>query len=516
MTTSGSANRRRLAWIVVVLAAVQGPRAASAQFPPDPQKQEGGRIVPAPAPAPRPNHKPRFGVRIANFNNGRLQAVWITSVIPGSPAARVRVQSKRPNGAFVLGPITTMIRGDIITRIVETKTGFAWRIRKSDDLGAAIQALPPGAEFEISGYDAGNHFRPFTAVAWLPVGHRGNNGGVRPPGGGSRGGQALHSGESNLVRTLLIADTDANLPGLKEDLNMINDLLEHVRADDRCTLDVMTGNNVNRVNVLDWLRNQGDVSQDTVFIYYAGHGGTDMNSDPDLNQRTSGHYLALTHGQPLFRSTLRGELDRLHPRLAILITECCSKVAPVPLAEPEFHLPREGRMNPQLTHCLFLKARGTVDITAATFNPRAGDDESAWTGPDGGFFTDSLHFALFHPEISFRGLDLNGDDLVTWNEAFSITRFITDEYYKSYMGENLQDQDLQAQTNQRPWAFSLAKLTEAVEPQRLQVVPQAPRDQEGEQPGSPRIQIIKEKLEQTSIPPTEDEIKKLPGSGEPF
>ena len=124
-----------------------------------------------------------------------------------------------------------MIRGDIITRLVETETGNTWRIRGFQDLIDALQELPPGAAFEISGYDAGNGYRPYTAAAQLTDGGGGGNG----------------LAESRRVRALLIADTNAKaangqpLPGLREDLAKIRLLLEPLRQEGRCSVETFTG-----------------------------------------------------------------------------------------------------------------------------------------------------------------------------------------------------------------------------------------------------------------------------------
>ena len=211
-----------------------------------------------------------------------------------------------------------------------------------------------------------------------------------------------------------------------------------------------------REGILGWANNQGDASNDTVFIYYCGHGATDMNADPHPAQRTNGHYFALTRGAPLFRSAIRNGLARSRPRLTILISECCSNVSPIaPLAAPP-------EMDPGLARSLFLRTQGIVNITAATFDPRTGTDESAWTGPAGGIFTLSLSNLLIGKKVS--ELDRNQDGLATWAEIFPQVRDATNEEYGEFrtivlMNKNQYDQGLvdivNAQTQQRPWSFAL-------------------------------------------------------------
>jgi len=374
-----------------------------------------------PEPVPAPALKVRFGVTIGNYNNGRVRGAIVVGVYPNSPATRVRVKRTRQDGSVVYGEPTTMIRGDIITRLVETEAGNSWRISGFQDLIDAIQNLPPGAEFEISGYDAGNRYRPFTAALKLTGG-----------GGGGGGGGDL--AESGRVRALLIADTDSKLPGLRENLDTIRSLLAPLQQENRCSIDELQGGKVNRAQITNWVNNQGDASRDSVFIYYCGHGATDMNSDPAPAQRTFGHYLALTNGQPLFRSTLRTGLAQRRPRLTVLITECCSNVSPVaPLAAPPV-------MEPGLARSLFLKTQGIVDFTAATFDPQTGTEESAWTGPAGGIFTLSLGHTVIG--VKLDDLDRNPrDGLVTWTEVFPLVRQATIEDYQGFRESVLMNPD---------------------------------------------------------------------------
>jgi len=205
------------------------------------------------------------------------------------------------------------------------------------------------------------------------------------------------------------------------------------------------------------LNNQGDASGDTIFIYYCDHGATDMAADPNPGQRTLGHYLALTNGRPLFRSTLRRGLARRRPRLTILITECCSNVVPLaPAAGPP-------ALEPGLARSLFLRTRGIVDFTAATFDPQNGTEESAWTHSIGGIFTFSLGSTLIGAGLA--DLDTSPrDGLVTWTEVFPRVRQATSEAFQELRRAALMNPDqleprivtaLRNQDQQRPWAFAL-------------------------------------------------------------
>ncbi|MHB1556176.1 MAG: hypothetical protein ACYC61_01725 [Isosphaeraceae bacterium] len=114
-----------------------------------------------------PSNPVRFGISTQDFNNGRIRAAIVTGTNARMPAGRVRRVYTRENGEVVFGPTVRMIRGDIITWVTEEKTGQRWRIRGSRDLREAVQSLPPGARFYVTGYDAGNRYRSFTAVVQL-------------------------------------------------------------------------------------------------------------------------------------------------------------------------------------------------------------------------------------------------------------------------------------------------------------------------------------------------------------
>jgi hypothetical protein len=398
-------------------------------------------------PVPAPAHQVRFGVLVQDYDNGKVQTAIVVGVYPNSPATRVRAKHTRPDGTVVYGNPTTIIRGDLVTRLIETDSGTSWNIQGVRDFIEAVQSLPPGAKFEISGYDADNAYKPYTAAAMLADG-----GG----GGGDGDGDGDGPAESRRVRALLIADTDSGLPGLEGDLFTIRSMLEPLRQENRCSIDTLEGPGVNKTQILSWLNNQGNASQDTLFIYYCGHGATDMGADPDPSQRTLGHYLALTNGPPLFRSALRKGLAQHRPRLTILITESCSNVVPVaPAGQPP-------EMQPKLARSLFLRTRGIVDFTAATFDPRTGTEESAWTNTAGGIFTLSLGSTLIGTQ--FERLDKNADGLTTWQEVFPVVRAATDKEYKNMHDVILARPDLSSpkivsamreQPHQRPWAFSL-------------------------------------------------------------
>lgn len=263
-------------------------------------------------------------------------------------------------------------------------------------------------------------------------------------GGQNNGGSA---GESARVRALVIIDTNSQLNGLEADKDRITTLLKYVGAA-RLDMTIFEGPRANPDDVVRHIRSWGNASNDTIFVYYSGHGATDP---------TRGHALTFTQGGPLYRSRLREEMARLNPRLSILLSDCCSNVVELP---PAVGAPQA---DPTATvRSLLLRTRGVVDINGSTFNAAAGIEESAWCLQDGGFFTKAIFDAIYLPE--FQELDRNRDGLVQWAECLPLIANNLSRVYGDFRSTILNDpanvkpalvQSLQGQPNQTPQAFSL-------------------------------------------------------------
>ena len=99
-------------------------------------------------------------------------------------------------------------------------------------------------------------------------------------------------------------------------------------------------------------------------------------------------------------------------RGVILLTDCCSSVAAFQVAAAAIAPPfsTKGRTDQErILHDLFFRHTGTVDVTAATFNPATGVGEFAFYEGTGGIFTESLYYLLALSPGGFGGLDANHD-----------------------------------------------------------------------------------------------------------
>lgn len=138
----------------------------------------------------------------------------------------------------------------------------------------------------------------------------------------------------------------------------------------------------------------------TLFVYYAGHGGTDPRT---------GHFLMPGHAV-LPRSTLLAEIRAKSPPLAILLTDCCSTrttltAFPAPMAPPPER---------KVVENLFLQHRGVVDINASSYRPAEQLYQAAFYDPAlGGLFTNSF-VSIFQPLALPPPPDNVPDDEVLW------------------------------------------------------------------------------------------------------
>jgi hypothetical protein len=130
----------------------------------------------------------------------------------------------------------------------------------------------------------------------------------------------------------------------------------------------------------------------TLLFYYSGHGAW---ADP-------GHYLRMGGGKVLERARLLEAMRARTPRLAVVLTDCCSlyvgRTALYAMPAPD----------PDLFRDLLFRHRGVVDATAARRGQEAVGDTML-----GGFFTHALVGALTGTPRS--ELDASRDGIVAWD-----------------------------------------------------------------------------------------------------
>ena len=158
-------------------------------------------------------------------------------------------------------------------------------------------------------------------------------------------------------------------------------------------------------NVLKQIADVSLQPQDTLVVYFTGHGAAD----------DQGHYLQLAKGK-LHRSDLRQAMQQRGARLNVLLTDCCN----VRGDGQGYFAPNIGGDSPKsptpLFESLFLKSSGWVDINSSS----PGQGAFFRNIPEGepiGFEPDQMPGSLFTIALTDffrkrRELPLSWDDLV--------------------------------------------------------------------------------------------------------
>ena len=198
--------------------------------------------------------------------------------------------------------------------------------------------------------------------------------------------------------------------------------------------------------VAEWLDNLRVSPEDTVLVYYNGHGkidsfGThDLLFDPGVNADTPD------------RGKLSQQLKEKPARLRMLITDTCSNISD-DLSDDTFSkyaVEVRAKARPYLQD-LFLEHEGFLDITAASPGQFAiGNDDL------GGHFTSALlsqGFTVAAESTKDR------DDFLSWEEAFEKTKVETQALYdQATFSLGIQrDLDTNNQRTQEPYKHSLPR-----------------------------------------------------------
>ena len=249
---------------------------------------------------------------------------------------------------------------------------------------------------------------------------------------------------------LIIMDNDPDTPGfdisVRQNLWNLEDMLEPLNPNQETwhagKRAFQASDITNRVKNLDVQ------PEDTVLVYYSGHG---YIQDDDDNDQDDKHYLLLDKKNPsasLLRSDLVKAVSKKNCRLKMLITDACSD-----FIETESSTLESIGITPRgnaLTD-LFFKHEGFLDITAASPGQTAfGRDEV------GGYFTKSLTMS------ANSKADINTDGNISWAEVFEITQLKTHDYFAAttltFLPNVKRDMERKGQITQTPVQYSLPTL----------------------------------------------------------
>jgi hypothetical protein len=227
------------------------------------------------------------------------------------------------------------------------------------------------------------------------------------------------------VRILLVCDTQAAggiATGVGVDLARMQAFFTDAfrNRPNTCFVDVLSGPTLTADKALKHYSQLRSAPTETLVFYYSGHGA----------QTPVGHALAFSDGTVLQRKAL---LDAMHERphqAVIVLTDCCSNTTAVDFAALARNreaikqilgndLPLEipQGVDARTIEWLFLRHKGTIDLTAAT--PTRG--QLSWNSDQtGGFFTYSLVRAL-RTDVNLinSGQRERVENQVTWQMAFN-------------------------------------------------------------------------------------------------
>ncbi len=285
------------------------------------------------------------------------------------------------------------------------------------------------------------------------------------------------SGGPKSVHAILIADTLKGPAGTAASLRSMRWVLDCLR-EMGCEVQAteLEGDRVTPGNITDVIRKlaPGKLGESTLLVYYAGHGGTDP---------TKGHFLSTPAG-PLPRSLLLDEIRAKRPRLALVLSDCCStevswqpKALAMPMVVPP---PRKAIED------LLFEHRGVVDINGSSCRPEQGLYQAAFYHPDrGGLFTGAfasmfpdLHIPPFEPiglgdvpatgrlahAFRFHGTglplhDRNKDGFLEWAEAVDYLNVTLMDSYERFRAE-VKSGDLAVKARPRDVATLMAQVSQ--------------------------------------------------------
>ena len=197
---------------------------------------------------------------------------------------------------------------------------------------------------------------------------------------------------------------------------------------------------IQSVQIEEWLTNLTPRPEDTVLIYYNGHGGIgaferhNLLFDPGVS------------ADILDRGILSRALKQTSCRLRMLITDTCSNLSQ-DLSDDVYAKYAVGVRSKTRSYMqdLFLEHEGFLDITAASPGQVAIGNNDL-----GGHFTSALLSRGFAAVA-----DTDRDSFLSWREAFETTVAETEKLYAEATFDPEMTADLKNQKTQEPLAHSL-------------------------------------------------------------
>lgn len=180
---------------------------------------------------------------------------------------------------------------------------------------------------------------------------------------------------------------------------------------DRFESELITDDDLTPDELKRFIRSREVGANDTLFVYYCGHG---VVKKTDAGDR---HYFAMAHGD-IERAEVRTAMNDTGARLRVLISDTCTSRTDSDPEIPERQNPAKWKPFENL----MFKHKGVVDFTAASFG------EFAWFTGDGGIFS-RCFIRLFceGPDV----LDFDKNKKVTWKEFYYYSMLHTQKAFEN-------------------------------------------------------------------------------------
>ncbi len=266
------------------------------------------------------------------------------------------------------------------------------------------------------------------------------------------------------IHVINVADTADPQVGrsCEEDLGNVSQILFFGFPEGMLRETRLSGAEVTAENILAAIERAPVQPRDTVVFFWSGHGGYDT-------QRQA-HFLHMPGGGPLWRSTLRGALQKKSARLTVLLTDSCANYVDTMagLQQMAPSSPDPDRGVAPLFDALFLRPRGVVDINAAA------PGEFALGLPGGGLFGMLLASSALYeepPENSARPVNeymvgylwANMERRTTWQEMLNQMQPVAQKLFTTIRPEGIEHPGGRRQTTQTITAFALPQESPAAD-----------------------------------------------------
>ncbi len=266
---------------------------------------------------------------------------------------------------------------------------------------------------------------------------------------------ALDADAQTVHALLVLMDNDRKISGIVEiSAENMRDMLRRLPDTqlEMKTLKASGDEGVTSWRILGWVQELRVDPQDTILVYYNGHGYVD--------DKNGHHHLQLDEqirDRDLPRATLTGALRAKSCRLRMLITDTCSQsISDLASSDATISglgkvVPTEEKRKQQYVKDLFLQHEGFLDITAASpEKEQIALGTGGGPGGLGGFFTHALTKRSLTETVALA----DGDEFLLWGEVFAKCQIETQDLFLQYeeparVARLISDQ----QTTQMPYAY---------------------------------------------------------------